>query len=69
MLVQAADGNANFDKVTVRATVETDADDAQFQQLVREAERRCSVTQLYKRSGVEFDNVWTKAELPVSAVS
>ena len=68
VLVGGAEGNANFDKVTVRATVETDADDAQFDQLVRETERRCPVTQLYKRSGAEFDNEWTKVELNVSAV-
>ena len=67
VLVDGADGNANFDKVTVRATVETDADASQFEQLVSETERRCPVTQLYKRSGLEFDNVWTKADLPTPA--
>ena len=66
VLVGGAEGNANFDKVTVRATVETDADDAQFERLVSETERRCPVTQLYKRSGLEFDNVWTKASLAVA---
>ncbi|MDO9455588.1 OsmC family protein [Nocardioides sp.] len=60
-----ADGNANFDKVTARVTVETDADDAQFAQLVSETERRCPVTQLFKRSGLELDSAWTKAELTV----
>ena len=63
VLVQGDEGNANFTTVTVRATVETDADDEQFSTLVSETERRCPVTQLYKRSGVTFDNEWTKRPL------
>lgn len=65
VLVAGEEGNANFDKVVVRATVETDADEAQFARLVSETERRCPVTQLYKRSGAAFDNAWTRADLPV----
>lgn len=64
VLVGGADGNANFEKVTVRATIETDADGAQFERLVTETERRCPVTQLFKRSGLDFDNVWSSASLP-----
>ncbi len=64
VLVGGADGNANFDRVTVRATVETDATDEQFATLVAETERRCPVTQLFKRSGVEWDNQWENALLP-----
>lgn len=66
VLVNGDEGNANFDRVTVRAQVETDADAAQFGQLVSETERRCPVTQLYKRSGVEFDNQWTRRPLNVA---
>ena len=71
VLVAGAEGNANFDKVTVRATVETDADEAQFATLVSETERRCPVTQLFKRSGAQFDTQWTPAALaaPVPAAS
>ena len=50
--------------MSVRATVETDATDEQFATLVAETERRCPVTQLFKRSGVEWDNQWEKASLP-----
>ena len=64
MLVNGAEGNANFDKVTVRAVVETDADEAQFERLVSETARRCPVTQLYQRSGLEFDNQWTRVGIP-----
>ena len=47
----------------VRATVQTDATDEQFATLVTETERRCPVTQLFKRSGVEWDNQWEKTPL------
>lgn len=63
VLVAGADGNANFDRVEVRATVETDADEATFATLVSETARRCPVTQLFERSGLEFVNDWTRAEL------
>ncbi len=65
VLVAGAEGNANFDKVTVRATVETDADAAQFATLVSETERRCPVSQLFKHSGAQLDNQWTPAALTV----
>jgi putative redox protein len=61
VLVGGADGNANFDKVEVRATVETDATPEQFDTLVAETARRCPVTQLFQRSGLEFVNTWTRA--------
>lgn len=64
VLAQGAEGNANFHRVTVRASVETDADDEQFATLVSETERRCPVTQLYQRSGLEFVNEWSAAPLP-----
>jgi putative redox protein len=64
VLVSGAEGNANFDRVSVYATVETDATDEQFATLIAETERRCPVTQLFKRSGVEWENRWTKVLLP-----
>jgi uncharacterized OsmC-like protein len=67
VLVGGADGNANFDRVSVRAAVETDATDEQFATLVAETERRCPVTQLFKRSGVDWDSQWEKTPLPGSA--
>ena len=66
MLVGGAEGNANFDRVEVRATV-TDASEEQFATLISETERRrCPVTQLFQRSGLEFENNWTRAELPAA---
>ena len=66
VLVNGAEGNANFDKVTVRATVETDASDEQFARLVAETERRCPVTQLFQRSGLEYEKNWQRLPLPAS---
>jgi uncharacterized OsmC-like protein len=64
VLAGGAEGNANFHRVEVRATVETDASEEQFARLVSETERRCPVTQLFQRSGLEFVNNWTRAPLP-----
>lgn len=66
VLVGGAEGNANFERVEVRATVETDASDEQFATLIAETARRCPVTQLFQRSGVEFVNDWSRAELPAA---
>ncbi|GGF99690.1 hypothetical protein GCM10007304_11990 [Rhodococcoides trifolii] len=63
VLVNGDEGNSNFDKVAVAATVQTDADQATFETFVSEVERRCPVTQLFVRSGLEFVNEWTNAEL------
>jgi uncharacterized OsmC-like protein len=66
VLVAGAEGNANFDRVEVRVTVETDASEKQFAKLVAETERRCPVSQLFVRSGLEFTNDWTRAPLGVA---
>ena len=63
VFVGGADGNANFDAVTVEASVETDADDETFATLVSELERRCPVTQLFKRSGLDYRSTWTAVPL------
>lgn len=63
VLVGGADGDANFRAVSVVATVETDADEAAFDHFVTELERRCPVTQLFKRSGLDFRSTWTRKPL------
>ncbi len=63
VLVQAREGNANFNRVVVRASVQTDASEEQFARLVTETERRCPISQLYKRSGLVFDNKWERTPL------
>lgn len=63
VLVGGAEGNANFDAVTIEASVETDADDATFDTLVSELERRCPVTQLFQRSGLTYTSTWSSRPL------
>jgi putative redox protein len=53
----------------VQASVETDASEEQFARLVSETERRCPVTQLFKRSGLVFENRWTRAALALAQAS
>ncbi|MEH3078641.1 MAG: hypothetical protein PGN11_18595 [Quadrisphaera sp.] len=59
-----AEGNANFDRVAVTVTVETDAADDVFETFHAETERRCPVTQMFKRSGLAYTSEWSKAPLP-----
>lgn len=63
VLVGGEDGNANFDRVAVTATVESDASPEAFARFVEEVERRCPVSQLFIRSGLDFVNEWTQAPL------
>lgn len=66
VLVGAKDGNANFRRVVVAASVETDATPQQFELLQRETERRCPVSQLFIRSGVDYSSTWTRAKVEVT---
>ncbi|WP_432574389.1 OsmC family protein [Kineococcus sp. SYSU DK005] len=63
VIAGGAQGNANFDSVSVSVTVETDATPEQFERLSAETERRCPVTQMVKRSGLGFSSAWTAAPL------
>lgn len=65
VMAGGADGNANFSAVVVEATVATDAEGERFDRLVSELERRCPVTQLFKRSGLDFTSTWKP--LPLQA--
>lgn len=58
VFVGGAEGNANFSAVTVEASVETDAEGEAFERFVAELERRCPVTQLFRRSGLEYSSTW-----------
>lgn len=64
VLVGGEEGNANFDRVSVRVKVETDATPEQFATLESETERRCPVSQLFKRSGTDLDVEWSQVALP-----
>jgi len=65
VMVNGEDGNANFERVAVTAAVQTEASPEQFEALRRETERRCPVTQMFIRSGLDFSSVWT--QMPLTA--
>ncbi|MBZ5734979.1 OsmC family protein [Nocardioides sp. TRM66260-LWL] len=63
VFVGGAEGNANFDRVEVVAKIESDATPEQFAELEREVDRRCPVSQLFRRSGTEFVTNWSQVQL------
>lgn len=63
VLVFGAEGNANFSKVVLTAEIETELDDAAFDEFVAEIYRRCPLTQLFVRAGVEVTTNWTNNAL------
>lgn len=69
VLVGGAEGNANFDRVQVEVTVRTDATEEQFARFTAETERRCPVTQLFRRSGLDLTSTWTREPLEDAAVA
>lgn len=62
VLVKGEKGHGNWDAVVLKAKVETNADDAQFELLRSETERRCPLSQLFKRSGVKWTNEWVNVK-------
>lgn len=63
VLVFGAQGNPSFASIVLDVAVETDADEADFERLAGEVERRCPLTQLYARSGVRVTNNWLNLQL------
>jgi uncharacterized OsmC-like protein len=57
----ASEGNANFERVIVKALVTTSASDAELRALQIETERRCPIYQLFALSGVDIQTTWTRA--------
>jgi putative redox protein len=55
----ALEGNPNFERIEIEATVDTDSSPEQFEQLRLETERRCPIYQLFLRSGVKIANRWS----------
>ncbi len=70
VLATGAEGVSNFTRLTLVAAIETDAAPAQFAHFGAEVERRCPVTQLFRRSGVAVTTEWRPLELaPVAAAA
>ena len=59
VLVKGEQGNGNWNSIELQVNIQTNAkDDAAFQNFTQETERRCPVTQLFKRSGVKWSSRW-----------
>jgi putative redox protein len=63
VLVFGAEGDGTFSRLTLTVELETGLDDAAFEAFVAEVARRCPLTQLFERAGVEITNVWTNRVL------
>jgi len=59
VLATGAEGVSNFTRLNLDVTIETDAAPDAFAHFGGEVERRCPVTQLFRRSGVEVITSWT----------
>jgi putative redox protein len=57
------EGLANFNDVTLNIEVETNLEGDEFESFKEEVERRCPLTQLFRRSGVEFSGQWVPKPL------
>jgi putative redox protein len=67
VLVFGVEGESNFSRLALDVVVETNADDATFEKLAREVERRCPLTRLFVGSGVDVVSAWRAAPLPAIA--
>lgn len=67
VLVKGEQGNPNWESVALKVRVQTDAkggnDDPKFKHFAAEVERRCPITQLFIRSGVEVTSEWVNEPL------
>jgi uncharacterized OsmC-like protein len=64
VLATGAEGVSNFTRLTLDVSIETDAAPDAFAHFGREVERRCPVTQLFRRSGVDVQTSWTPQAPP-----
>lgn len=69
VLVGGEEGNPNWERVRLLVRVQTDVDGGveegreRFGFFVREVERRCPITQLFKLSGVGYESEWVNEKL------
>jgi uncharacterized OsmC-like protein len=70
VLATGAEGVSNFTRLGLVTSIETDATPEQFAHFGAEVERRCPVTQLFRRSGVAVTTEWRALALnPVAAAA
>jgi uncharacterized OsmC-like protein len=58
VLVKGEQGNSNWDNIELEVRVQTNVQDDVFQKFAEETERRCPITQLFKRSGTGWKSHW-----------
>lgn len=63
VLVGGEQGNANWDEITLKVVLETNASEEEFANSTSEAERRYPITQLFKMSGVDWKSTWESKSL------
>jgi uncharacterized OsmC-like protein len=63
MVNGASDRSGNFSRVIVDAKIRTDATPEQFAALKDETERRCPISQLYRKSGIALFSTWVAEPL------
>jgi len=65
VLVQGEqEGDGNWETVNLQVRVQTDqTDDEKFKRFVAETERRCPITQLFRRSGAGLTSEWVNEPL------
>lgn len=63
VLVEGKEGNGNWSGLQLKVILETNATKAQFEKFTSETERRCPITQLFKRSGVDWESSWENKTL------
>ena len=63
VLVLGAEGNPNFSRVKLTVELETELSDVAFEEFVAEVSRRCPLTQLFVRAGVDVSSDWTNKVL------
>jgi uncharacterized OsmC-like protein len=67
VLATGAEGISNFTRLSLDVTVETDAAPELFARFGSEVDRRCPVSQLFRRSGVAVTTHWTARAVALAA--
>ena len=67
VLATGAEGISNFTRLSLDVTVETSASPDLFARFGSEVDRRCPVSQLFRRSGVAVTTRWTARDVALAA--
>jgi putative redox protein len=67
VLATGAEGVSNFTRLSLDISVETAAAPDLFARFGSEVERRCPITQLFRRSGVAVTTRWTALEMALAS--